>query len=100
MKNIYSFEALEDIEFPNNFDITHSVTLGTTFSNKSQNVSAGLNYRTGNPTTIPLVGNEIVDDDVNFDEGNGQRLIDYMRIDASVIYKFKISNTFRSEIGA
>lgn len=100
MDNIYSFEALEDIKFPSNFDITHSVTLGTTFSHKSWNVSAGLNYRTGNPTTIPLVGNEIVDDDVNFDEGNGQRLIDYMRIDASAIYKFKISSTFRSEIGA
>ena len=100
LNNSYTFEELEDVEFPSNFDITHSVTLGTTFSNKSWNVSAGLNYRTGNPTTIPLGGNEIDNDDVNFDEGNSQRLIDYMRIDASAIYKFKISNTFRSEIGA
>ncbi|WP_299115783.1 TonB-dependent receptor [uncultured Winogradskyella sp.] len=100
MDNTYTFDALEDVEFPSNFDITHSFTLGTTFSNKSWNISAGLNYRTGNPTTIPLVGNEINDDDVNFDEGNSQRLIDYMRVDASAIYKFKISNTFRSEIGA
>ncbi len=100
MDNTYTFDSLEDIEFPSNFDITHSVTLGTTFSNKSWDISAGLNYRTGNPTTIPLIGNEIVDDDVNFDTSNSQRLIDYMRIDASTIYKFKISNTFRSEIGA
>ena len=101
MDNTYTFDTLEDFEFPSNFDITHSVTLGTTFSNKSWDISAGLNYRTGNPTTIPLFGNEInEDDDVNFDEGNSQRLIDYMRIDASAIYKFKISNTFRSEIGA
>jgi hypothetical protein len=99
ISNTYTFEALEDIEFPSNFDITHSVTLGTTFSHKSWNISAGLNYRTGNPTSIPLNGNEIVDEDVNFDEGNNERLLDYLRIDASAIYKFKISNTLRSEIG-
>lgn len=100
MNNIYTFKALEDIEFPSNFDISHSVTLGTTFSNNSWNVSAGLNYRTGKPTSIPLSGNEIIDDDVNFDKANNERLLDYLRIDASAIYKFKISNTLRSEIGA
>ena len=100
INNTYTFESLEDIEFPSNFDITHSVTLGTTFSNKSWNISAGVNYRTGKPTSIPFDGNEIADDDVNFDVANNVRLLDYMRIDASVIYKFKISSTFRSEIGA
>ncbi|OIQ29323.1 MAG: hypothetical protein BM564_06390 [Bacteroidetes bacterium MedPE-SWsnd-G2] len=100
INNTYRFEAIEDIEFPSNFDITHSVTLGTTYSNKSWNISAGLNYRTGKPTSIPLTSNEIVDDDVNFDEANNERLKDYLRIDASAIYKFKISNSLRSEIGA
>lgn len=102
LDNTYTFEALEDIEFPSNFDITHSVTLGTTFSNTSWHISAGLNYRTGKPTSVPLDGNEIddEDDDVNFDDANKERLLDYFRIDASAIYKFKISNAFRSEIGA
>lgn len=100
MNNTYTFKDLEDIEFPSNFDITHSVTLGTTFSNTSWNISAGLNYRTGKPTSIPLDGSEIVDDDVNFDQANNVGLADYLRIDASAIYKFKLSNTFRSEIGA
>lgn len=100
MNNVYKFRNLEDVEFPSNFDIKHSVTLGTTFSNESWNISAGFNYRTGNPTTIPLIGNEIIDDDVNFDDANNERLYDYIRIDASAIYKFKINNKFRSEIGA
>lgn len=100
LDNTYTFEDLEDVELPSNFDISHSVALGTTFSNKTWNVSAGLNYRTGNPTTIPQLGNEVIDDNVNFDKGNNDRLIDYFRIDASAIYKFKINNTFRSEIGA
>ncbi|WP_299223340.1 TonB-dependent receptor [uncultured Psychroserpens sp.] len=100
INNTYTFEALEDIEFPSNFDITHSVTLGTTFSNKLWNISAGLNYRKGKPTSVPLNGNEILDENVNFDDANNERLLDYLRIDASAIYKFKISNTLRSEIGA
>ncbi|WP_426431976.1 TonB-dependent receptor [Winogradskyella sp. HB-48] len=99
LNNTYTFEALEDFEFPSNFDITHSFTLGTTFSNESLNISAGINYRTGNPTSIPLFGNEIVNNDINFDAANGERLLDYLRIDASAIYKFKINNRFRSEIG-
>lgn len=100
INNMYTFETLEEIEFPSNFDITHSITLGTTFSNKSWNISAGVNYRTGKPTSIPLINNEIVDDDVNFDRANNERLFDYLRVDASAIYKFKLSDTFRSEIGA
>jgi len=100
INNTYTFRALEDIEFPSNFDITHSMTLGTTFSHKSLDVSVGINYRTGKPTSIPLNGNEIIDDNVNFDEANNERLLDYIRIDASAIYSFKISNALRSEIGA
>ncbi len=100
MNNTYSFETLEDDVFPSNFDISHSVTLGSTFSNKNWNISAGLNYRIGNPTSIPLTENDILDNTVNFDKANNERLEDYLRIDASAIYKFKISDTFRSEVGA
>lgn len=100
INNTYTFETLKDMVFPSNFDITHALTLGTTFSNKTWNISAGINYRTGKPTSIPLEGNEIVDNEVNFDKANNVRLLDYLRLDASAIYKFKISKTFKSEIGA
>lgn len=100
INNTYTFETLEEIEFPSNFDITHSITLGSTFSNKHWNISAGLNYRTGKPTSIPLSGNDVVNNEVNFDSANNERLQDYLRIDASALYKFKINNQFRSEIGA
>ncbi|MHA7842718.1 MAG: TonB-dependent receptor [Winogradskyella sp.] len=99
INNTYTFEMLDEIEFPSNFDITHSVTLGTTFSNKSWNISAGINYRTGQPTSVPLANNEIIDNTVNFDNANNERLADYLRIDASALFKFKINNTFRSELG-
>ncbi|GAB4162358.1 MAG: TonB-dependent receptor [Winogradskyella sp.] len=99
INNTYTFEMLDEVEFPSNFDITHSVTLGTTFSNKSWNISAGINYRTGQPTSVPIANNEIIDNTVNFDNANNERLADYLRIDASALFKFKINSTFRSELG-
>ena len=98
--NTYNFENLDDVEFPSNFDITHSVTLGGTFSNKLCNISAGVNYRTGNPTSAPVAENEMVDGNINFGVANSNRMKDYLRIDASAVFKLKISPGFRSEIGA
>lgn len=100
INNIYTFETLEEIEFPSNFDITHSFTFGSTFTDSHWNISAGFNYRIGKPTSIPVIGNDVTENEVNFDTANNQRLQDYLRLDASVLYKFKISNTFRSELGA
>ncbi len=100
LNNNYEFISLEDIQFPSNFDITHSITLGTTFSNNNWNISSGLNYRTGNPTTTPVINNPIDNDDVNYNPGNNDRLMDYLRIDASLIYKLKINDKIKSDIGA
>ena len=74
--------------------------MGTTYSNSNLNISAGFNYRTGKPTSVPLQGNEIVDEEVNFDIANNTRVEEYFRVDASAVYKLKISEGLRSEIGA
>lgn len=100
LTNTYTFEGLEEVQFPSNFDLTHSFNMGSTYSSDSWNLSGGLNYRTGKPTSIPLLGNEVSNGNVNFDTANEQSLRDYLRIDASAVYKFKINGRFRSEIGA
>jgi hypothetical protein len=100
LTNTYTFEGLEEVQFPSNFDLTHSFTMGSTYSSDSWDISGGFNYRTGKPTSIPLLGNEVTNGNVNFDTANEQRLRDYLRIDASAVYKFKINGRFRSEIGA
>lgn len=99
IKNDYTFETLEEIEFPSNFDITHAFTMGTTYSNELWNISAGLNYRIGKPTSIPLVENEVTANEINFDRANNESLQNYLRIDASALYKFKINKRLRSEVG-
>ncbi|MCF6224312.1 MAG: TonB-dependent receptor plug domain-containing protein [Flavobacteriaceae bacterium] len=100
MVNEYTFNNLEEIQFPSNFDNTHSFTLGTTYSNNTLNISAGLNYRTGKPTSIALQGNEVIDEEVNFDFANNARVSDYFRVDLSAIYKLKLPEGLRTEIGA
>lgn len=100
VNNTYTFEALEETEFPSNFDISHAITLGSTYSSDSWDISAGINYRIGKPTSVPIFGDEIEDETINFDAANQERLRDYLRIDASAIYKFKISKGLRSEVGA
>ena len=48
---------------------------------------------------IPLQDNDIVDNNINFDLVNNERLQEYLRIDVSALYKFKINKALRSEIG-
>lgn len=100
MVNEYTFNNLEEIQFPGNFDITHSFTLGTTYSYNNLNISAGFNYRTGKPTSLPVQGNEITDEEINFGIANTARLQDYFRVDGSAVYKLNLSKGLRSEIGA
>jgi len=100
INNTYTFETLEEVEFPSNFDITHSVTLGSTFSKNHWDISAGLNFRFGKPTSVPMIENAVKEDNINFDAANNQRLDNYLRLDASALYDLNISKKFRSEIGA
>ena len=100
MINDYTFNELEELQFPSNFDNTHSLRLGVTYFNKFLNVSAGLKYRTGVPTSLPELGNEVVDDEINFGIANSARLDDYVRVDLSALYKLKIASKVQSEIGA
>lgn len=100
MVNEYTFETLEEVAFPSNFDVTHAITAGSTYATKSWNISAGLNYRTGVPTSAPEEGNEVVDNRINFGPANSIRLQDYLRVDASMVYKWQLSERLRLDIGA
>ncbi len=85
-----TFADLADSEFPNNFDITHSVSLASTYSLNNLDVSAGLNWHSGKPTTKPVNGNE---------PANSSRLDDYMRVDVSAQYRFRLSKSINATAG-
>ncbi|WP_445955087.1 TonB-dependent receptor [Yeosuana sp.] len=99
MNNDYTFKDLEAYSFPSNYDVSHTITIGTAYTTKNFKVSAGLNWRTGKPTTQPIKGNEIVDNEVNFGSTNNVRLQDYLRVDVSALYNFKLSPKVKANIG-
>lgn len=94
--NTYEFDSFEPKVFPNNLDITHTTTLGISAQIKSFEVSAGLNWHTGKPYTLPagVDNNEIL-----YQSPNQARLSDYLRVDFSARYNFNISEGLKAQIG-
>jgi hypothetical protein len=99
VNNRYNFDSLTVNSFPNNIDIRHSVSLATTFENKGFKISSGLNWHSGKPTTKPVAGNEIVGDEINYQPANSSRLDDYLRVDMSAQYEFKLGNKLKAQFG-
>jgi hypothetical protein len=93
MDNTYTFGDLSEVNFPSNLDITHAITFGATYKYKGLKIAAGINWHSGRPTTRPVEGSEVVDGALNYQEANSQRLEDYLRIDASAIYRWQLGNT-------
>jgi len=95
----YLFENLPEPEFRSNFDITHSISSGITFSTNTLHMAVGLNWRTGRPYTEPVAGNEVVDEAINYSEVNSAKLKDYFRVDISAIYRTKLNGKTRLHTG-
>lgn len=104
-QNTYTFETLSPSSFPNNLDIRHTLSLGSTYSYKHVKVGAGLNYRSGKPYTQPLEGVNAIDTTVfpnriRYQDPNSSRLPDYLRLDASATYDFSLGRQVRATLGA
>ena len=94
----YLFEEISIDKFPSNFDITHTLNLATSISlMENWKLGSGIQFRTGRPYTIPIEGQETYQDGnfrrVNYGDLNIERLPNYMRLDASTSYEFKLGNT-------
>jgi hypothetical protein len=99
MDNTYSFKDFEAYDFPSNYNIEHSITIGTAFTTKNLKLAAGLNWHSGKPTTEPVSGNEIIDGDINYDKTNRVTLPDYLKLDISAIYDLKLGQKTDANIG-
>ena len=98
--NEYTFNDFQEINFPNNIDIAHAVTIGSSLKAGNFKISAGLNWFTGKPTTKPVAGNEIIDNKINYEDANSSRLDNYLRVDFSATYNFTLYRDIKAYIGA
>jgi hypothetical protein len=99
MNSDYSFNSLPEKSFPSNFDITHAITLGTNYISKKLKLSAGLNWNSGRPKTSPVIGNEIINDEINYSFTNSSQTENYLRVDFSMMYDFKLGKTITGDFG-
>jgi len=97
--NDYDFDTFTPSQFHNNIDIRHTLTYGLTYAIENFNISGGFNWHSGKPTTTLVVGNEIVDGNLNFDSPNAQNIDDYIRFDVSGTYDFKIGKKANAFVG-
>jgi len=102
-KNDYKFPELTPTIFPNNLDITHSITFGNTYTYKSIDFALGVLWRTGKPHTTPLnseaISTEGISNSINYNLPNSERLSNYFRVDFSSTYKFKLSKKVNGMTG-
>ena len=102
----FQFPNLKEtpLKFPGNNNIKHHFRISNTLKINQWQFSLGWQYRTGKPIT-PVNSYEIkIDADgenagvVNFGAINSQKLPDFHRLDASVLYDFKINKT-KAQLG-
>ncbi len=89
--NIYNFDRLDENNFPNNIDIRHTINVAVAYNLQNLKFSGGINWHSGKPSTQPTPTNTIENNRINYVEANSTRIEDYMRVDVSTTYKFKVS---------
>ncbi|MDN3666349.1 TonB-dependent receptor domain-containing protein [Algibacter miyuki] len=95
-QNNYKFQSFSPSVFPNNVDIRHSVSLAVNYNVlKHLELSVGGMWRSGQPYTKPVEDNETVRDGndvlVNYSDPNSFNLDDFIRLDASLNYTFRVT---------
>lgn len=99
MNNHYTFDELENESFPSNYDINHTVNFGTSYTNNNFKAAVGFNWHSGRPITVPIEDAPIVNQNINYASTNAVNLKDFMRLDISTQYDFKISNKMKGKAG-
>ncbi|TYA92238.1 TonB-dependent receptor [Seonamhaeicola marinus] len=92
LNSTYKFSELETGSFPSNYSIAHAITFGANYTDAKLKLSAGLNWHSGKPVTFPVEGNEVTANSINFEDTNASSLKDYLRLDVSALYNFKLGN--------
>lgn len=98
-RSTFQFRQLIPPIFPSNLDVRHRVTVNCGYRARNLEVSAGMNWHSGAPTTLPVENNEIVNNAVNYNPPNSARLDDYLRIDFSARYHLNVSAEIRFQTG-
>ncbi len=91
--NNYIFDNLNNsMSFPNNVDIRNVISLDGTYTYKNFDFAVGFNWHSGSPFTQPN-GVSSTGNNINYEDPNSSRLPNYLRLDSSINYNFKIGKS-------
>lgn len=103
MNNNYLFTEFVPSEFPNNFEINHSVKAAVLYNYKSLKLSLGSTWFTGKPTTLSKSSTPIYNSpeipEVDYDNPNSSNLEDYFQMNFSSSYSFNLSKKSKLNLG-
>ncbi len=97
--NQYTFLNLSETNFPNNIDINHHIKIAASYTIKNLKLSGGMNWHSGKPITEPIYSTPISNDTINYQNANSSRATDYLRIDFSTTYKFRVTKKINALVG-
>jgi hypothetical protein len=98
--NNYTFNSLNNGEsFPNNADVKHAITFGSTYNLNNIKFALGFNWHTGKPNTLPDTTDDPNDNVITYQNPNSSNLKDYLRTDCSATYNFNITDTTKANFG-
>ncbi len=93
----YEFLSLDSKSFPATYDQRHVLQWVNLYKKNKWEASLGLTFKSGLPFTDAL---SIENNTINYDALNNNRLGNYLRLDASVLYEFNTQVTNRGYIAA
>ncbi|WP_299762364.1 TonB-dependent receptor plug domain-containing protein [uncultured Dokdonia sp.] len=99
-ENYYEFNTLnEGSSFLNNADIKHALTFAGTYTvGENLKFALGVNWRSGNVTTLPE-GESLFAGEIVYGSPNSERVNDYVRTDFSSTYTFDLKGKAKGKIG-
>lgn len=102
--NNYLFDTFSPSTFPHNVDIRHQGTLASSYTFNKLKITAGLNWHTGTPYTLPLSENAVETSNgtstIVYGDPNSERNTYFLRADLSAEYSFKIGSKLSAKINA
>ncbi|MGK7390513.1 MAG: FecR domain-containing protein [Candidatus Cyclobacteriaceae bacterium M2_1C_046] len=96
----YEFAAFDPVEFPNNLDVRNIITFGNSYQKDNFGISLGFNWYSGRPFTKAVGVGGATNRSIVYEVPNSSQLEDYLRIDISAKYNFKLGDRAKGEIGA
>jgi hypothetical protein len=86
-RNEYRFEYFTPNQFPNNFEIQHSVSAAAVYEQNRLKVALGGKWNSGRPTTTPV---GFTTGAITYNDPNGETLGDYLQFNLSASYYWTI----------